>query len=463
MLKGVLKTIEKYNMLNKGDRIVAAVSGGPDSMALLHILYTLKDKYNLYIHGAHLNHMLRGEEADQDCEYVKEFCRKRSIPLSIGFEDVELMAKKQGISLEEAGRVARYKLFDDVAKEIKASKIALAHNMNDQAETVFMRIMRGTGLDGLGGIKPVRDGIFIRPLLFTLREDIEKYCREHDINPRTDSTNLEPLYLRNKLRLQLIPYIRENYSSNIESLISSMAELLREDSEFLEEHVKNIYNEICTQNEGKVSINIDSLKEQHSSVKKRIIRKAIENVKGNLNAIESKHIELLLSIIHNGMTGAAVELPGGIKGIISYKLLNIIKYTGETNIKFRYEINIPGLTRIDETGDIMEAQTEEYKLSLHNEKDYLKYFDYDKIKENLVLRTREEGDFITPAGMKGTKKLKEFFIDQKIPRDIRDRIPVVAWGKEIIWVVGYRVSENYKITKKTENVLRLEFKQCRGR
>lgn len=463
MLENVLNTIEKYNMLSAGDRVVVGVSGGPDSIALLHVLYTIKDRYNLYIHAAHLNHMLRGEEADRDTKYVEDFCRKLNIPCTVKYVDINELSQKEGFSHEEAGRKARYELFLETAKKNGAGKIALAHNMNDQAETVLMRIMRGTGLDGLCGIKPVRDGLFIRPFLFTLRDDIEKYCEDNNLMPRIDSTNLEPVYHRNRIRLELIPYIKKDYSHNIETLLSTMAELLREDNEFINEYVESVYNELANEKQGGVSIDIMALKNLNNGVKKRIIRKAIDRVKGDLNGIESKHVELIISITDNGTTGAAVELPGNVKARISYNLLNIMMPTGETNVKFNYPMYIPGTTMIYETGDILNTEVlEAGSTDYLDNKKFVKYFDYGKIKYNLNLRTRQEGDFIVPIGMKGRKKLKELFIDNKIPREQRDNIPLVATGNEIIWVIGHKISEHYKITGDTKKILKIEYMQPGG-
>lgn len=463
MLYSVVKAIEKYNMLSFGDNVVVAVSGGPDSIALLHILNSLRDRYNLSLYGAHLNHMLRGGESDGDAAYVEDFCRKFEIPLTVRRVDIDRMSKEEGISHEEAGRKARYSLFEDVAISYDASKIALAHNMNDQAETVLMRIMRGTGLEGLGGIKPVRDNRFIRPLLFTTRSDIENYCKIHSLNPRTDSTNLKPIYSRNKIRLELIPYIRENYCPGIETALSSMAELLKDDNDYLEEHVSSIYKDSAVEKEGFVLIDTKVINSLHVAVSRRLIRRGILHVKGNLTGIESKHIELIFLISRNGTTGAAVELPGSIKVKISYGYLNIINSKGETNDKFCYRLNIPGKTPVYETGgtvnaEIMDAGTG--NLFIDNR--FIKYFDYDKIKGILSVKSREEGDYIIPIGMRGKKKIKELFIDSKIPREQRDRIPLISFDKEVLWAIGYKTNENYKVTKDTKKVLKLQYEEPGG-
>ena len=458
MIDSVLKTIDKYGMLSQNDRIVVAVSGGPDSMALLHILYCIRMKYSLYIHVAHLNHMMRGEESEVDTQYVRDYCISCNIPYTIRYGDINSISKEEGVSIEEAGRKVRYELFSDIAREITASKIALAHNLNDQAETMLMRIMRGTGLDGLCGIKPVRDNLYIRPFINTPRYEIEEYCTLNNLNPRIDSTNLEPIYMRNKIRLELIPYIKENYNQGIENSLAGMSRLLREDNDFIDDYANTVYKDLVKDNNNKLSIDIISLKNLNNAIKKRVIRKAIEGVNGSLVGIESKHIELILAILERGSTGSAVDLPGSIKAIISYNNLNIIKTSWEPSSIFAHILRIPGTTSIHEIKSCMEASLINGSFcGNYNDNIYIKYFDYDKIKDSVYIRNRRVGDYIIPFGMNGRKKIKDIFIDNKIPREERENIPLVAVGNEIIWVVGYYINNNYKIDNSTKKILKLEF------
>lgn len=462
MLESAYMTIIRYNMLSKNDSVIVGVSGGPDSMALLHFLYTLSDEFSLKIHVAHLNHMLRGKESDEDTEYVKEYCRKLNIPCTVRYVDINALSKEYGLSSEEAGRRARYGFFMDLARETGATKIALAHNLNDQAETVLMRVMRGTGLDGLCGIKPVRDGLYIRPLIHTIRSEIEEYCRKNGIIPRIDSTNLKPVYARNKVRIQLIPYIKENFNVNIEHSLSSMVELLGEDNDFISSYAENAYNKISTLRDGGVCLDIKHLKELHIAIERRVLRKAVEEVKGNLTEIESKHIELITHMLNEGSTGAAVELPGGVKARISYDALQIVKEDKSTNKRFCHSLAIPGRSYIPEINGIIEAEIIDADLGYNDSGRYVKCFDYGKIKDALSIRSRNEGDYIVPLGMKGRKKIKELFIDCKIPKYERDSIPLISINNEVIWAVGYKMSDNYKVDKSTRKVLRLEFKRFGG-
>ena len=459
-----MDTIEKYNMLSVGDKVVVGVSGGPDSIALLYFLHQIKDRYSLSLHVAHLNHMLRGDEADKDTEYVVKFCEGLNVPCTVKYVDIKEMAKQNGLSSEEAGRKARYEFFSDVLKETNGHKVALAHNLNDQAETIIMRIMRGTGLDGLCGIKPFRDHIYIRPLLYTSRCEIEEYCSKNNLLPRIDKTNLETIYTRNKIRLELIPYIKENFNTNIESTISSMTDILSEDNDFIEGYADEIYNKISIKKENKVLIDIDDINRLHDSIKKRVIRKAINDVKGDLISIESKHIDIIMSIIDRAETGIAIDLPKNLKAKVEYGKLIIIRQQEHNKYRLFRDVYIPSRVYIDEINcifnfsilDLKDNKNIDYKNKNKAKVRFIKYFDYDKIKGNLSIRYRKDGDYIIPLGMRGRKKLKDYFIDKKVPRDRRDEIPLIALGQEILWIVGFTINDNYKIDNYTNKILKIE-------
>ena len=217
-------------MFSEGDKVIVAVSGGPDSISLLHLLHSVKEELHISLVVAHINHCLRGDESDKDEAYVKEICKELKIQHYVRRADIHSIAEKNCVSCETAGREVRYEFFSELLKELNADKIALAHNANDQAETVLMRIMRGTGMEGLVGIKPIRDKIFIRPLINIKREDIEKYCLENHLEPRLDKSNMENIYNRNKVRLELIPYIQENFNKDIISTINRLSSTINKDN-----------------------------------------------------------------------------------------------------------------------------------------------------------------------------------------------------------------------------------------
>lgn len=255
MIEKILKTIKKYNLIENGDSIVVGVSGGPDSICLLHVLYCLRDELGIRIYAVHINHMLRGSEADMDQDYVRRFCSDKGIQLFERSVDVRAVSDAKGISLEEAGREARYQEFRTVAEITGSGKIAVAHNKNDQAETILMHIIRGTGLDGLKGMEYNRGGV-IRPLLDISRSEIEYYCDQQGLSPRIDSSNLENIYTRNKIRLDLIPYINKLLDIDISNSLIRMASLIKDDSIYIEGCVKEAY-EGCVAEKDSNSIIMD--------------------------------------------------------------------------------------------------------------------------------------------------------------------------------------------------------------
>jgi len=461
MVEKVLDTINKHHLIENGESVVVGVSGGPDSVCLLHVLYRLREKLHIKLYAVHINHMLRGKESEGDEKYVKELCEKLEIPAHFFSIDVRDLASKKGISLEEAGREARYRKFEEVAEDTGASKIAVAHNRNDQAETVLMNIIRGSGLDGLKGIGYIR-GKIIRPLLDVPREDIENYCRRHSLNPRTDSTNLVSIYTRNKIRLDLIPSIDKMFDIDIQDSLWRMSVLLKDDLDYIDENATRLYHE-CLAEKNKDSITIDAgiFQGYHIAIKRRIIRSAIRNLTGNLKGVESVHIEKVLQLWEGGRTGAQVHLPGGLKALKSYNHLIIgTDIDGVAIGPFCREINIPGVTLVPEIGAGVKAfiekkssGIEQYGNMRYNS--LVQHFDYDILKMGINIRNRKDGDVFKPYKSNGTRKLKEYFIDNKIPRHKRDNIPLIALGNEIVWVVGYKISDKFKVTENTKTVLKL--------
>jgi len=461
MIEKVLDTINRYQLVNNGESVVVGVSGGPDSVCLLHVLYTLRERLHIKLHAVHINHMLRGKESEEDEKYVKELCEKLEIPAHFFSIDIKDIAGKRGISMEEAGREARYRKFEEVAEETGSSKIAVAHNRNDQAETVLMNIIRGSGLDGLKGIEYIR-GKIIRPLLDVRREDIEDYCRQHSLNPRTDSTNLVSIYTRNKVRLDLIPSINKMFDTDIQDNLWKMSILLKDDIGYIDENVTRLYNE-CLIETNKDSITIDAgiFRSYHIAIKRRIVRSAIKNLTGSLKGMESVHIEKVLQLWENGRTGAEIHLPCGLKALKSYNHLIIARAVNNVETRpFCIEISIPGVTLVPEIGAGIKAFIEKKSSAIEQNgnmryNSLVQYFDYDTFKMGIYIRNRKDGDVFKPYKSNGTRKLKEYFIDNKIPRHKRDNIPLIAQGNEIVWVIGYKISDKFKVTENTKTVLKL--------
>lgn len=450
----VINTINENKMISRGDGIIVALSGGPDSICLLHVLHSLKEKYDLTIYAAHVNHMLRGNESDTDEKVCREYCESLGIKFFSQSVDIEKMASEQGISTEMAGRDARYSFFEELMDKVGAQKVAVAHNQNDQAETVLMRLMRGTGIEGLVGIKPVRDKIFIRPIINVTRAEIEKYCKVNKLPARIDKTNYEPIYSRNKVRLELIPYIEKNFNSDIITTLSRMCELIKRDEEFIQENVTKFFEKVCDISDEKVIIYNDAFN-LHPAVISRIIRKALLIFKGDINNIQSIHIDNVIKI-QKSETGKFTVVPKGILITNVYGNIEITRQQKNKSHKLDMNQSVElkvGDNYVENLGVIFRVrQVSNYKSMNFKGKENIKYFNCDNVK-NISVRVRKDGDRFVPFGMKGSKKLKDIFMDLKVPREKRDFVPLLCFDEEISWIVGYKISDKFKVHEGVKNII----------
>ncbi|PJI08795.1 MULTISPECIES: tRNA lysidine(34) synthetase TilS [Clostridium] len=459
MIKEVINTIKKNSMIQKKDRIVVAVSGGPDSMCLLHLLYRLREKFDISICAAHVNHCLRGKAADEDEEFVRKFCEKSGIQFYVKRVDVNKIAHEKKISSELAGREARYNFFEEVRKKFKANKIAIAHNANDQAETILMRIIRGTGTEGIKGIRPVRDGYYIRPLIETKRSLIEKYCKDERLMPRIDCTNLQRDYSRNKIRLDLIPYIVKNFNEDVVGSLDRLGELVTIDDNYLEKVAESKYKLYCNECEKKVIITKEAFLND-MAILSRIIRMAVLHLAKSTYNLEKKHIDSIVECQKNE-TGKKIDLPLNIRAYNDYGNICLKLKCDETHKnQNEYELNIGHENFIpQENLSIMIKLIHDTKDINLKENKYIKYFDADKAGDNIIVRYRANGDKFMPLGMKNNKKLKDIFIDLKIPREERKKIPLICFGGEIAWITGFKISEKFKINKNTKKILEIKIER----
>ena len=308
----VLSTINKHELIQKGDKIVVGLSGGPDSVCLLHILSRLKEELDLEIYAAHLNHQIRGIEAQKDAFYISKLCEEMGITFFIKSINVPEYCEKNGVSIEEGARKLRYEMFYEIKNNTRANKIAIGHNLNDQAETILMRMMRGTGLQGLKGIEYIRDGVIIRPILNIERNDIEEYCKQNKLNPRIDKTNLESIYTRNKIRLELIPYMKDNFNSNIIESIVRMGNSLRSDNDYIESEALIKFKEVSNIKSDSVEINLKPYINLHNSMKVRILRNSIKHILGDTNFIDQRHIDDIIELEDESKIDKVINLPRGI-------------------------------------------------------------------------------------------------------------------------------------------------------
>jgi len=469
----VLQTIKKFDMLSFSDRVLIGISGGPDSVTLLNVLLSFKKRYNLSFFIAHLDHMLRGKESDEDVNFVKNLAQELGLPCEVKSYNLTKIARKEYLTLEEAARKYRYKFYLETAKKFKTNKIALGHNADDQVETVLMRFLRGSGLEGLMGIPPVR-GKIIRPLIECSRAEIEEYCKENKIEYRVDSSNKEVVYFRNKIRLELLPLLSKDYNKNIKDIILRLRSIISEVSAYLNQETELLFKEIVRKENSEVAIiDLKKFTPLPLALKRRIIRKSIEVVKGNLYSVTFRHNNEILKLTEYQLGEKEIYLPDDLRAKKIYKKIIIYKkriskdQTEEIPTPWEYDILIPGKTEIkslDIEVEIKILDSTEIKSSLYfNRKkskgEFLEFIDYNKVKLPLKLRNRRNGDRFYPLKMKGLKKVKDFFIDNKIPKSHRDSIPILADSEDqIIWIVGMRLDNRVKVGSDTKKVFCLKIK-----
>ncbi|MGI6055552.1 MAG: tRNA lysidine(34) synthetase TilS [Bilifractor sp.] len=541
--------IRRFHMIDKGDMVLAGVSGGADSVCLLLILDTLREKESFHLAAVHVNHNIRGEDADADEEYVRKICREREIPLYVYSFPVTDIARREKRGLEETGRLLRQQAFRDALRKAEAPysdnaqeqdrigggdgerrgrKIALAHHANDLAETVLFQTARGSSLAGLAGIRPVsriggpweavQDGrkkmpdelTVIHPLLFARRKDIEAWLRERNICWRTDATNLDEEYSRNSLRHHVIPYLEEHVNSAAVRHIRELAEDAAEADEYLRAEARR--REVgLVEVRGRVGADMadrqsadgsgqaeipgnsgenprvflrDALLQEPEVLQRYLLMDALETASGRKKDLGREQLRQLRELFDMS-AGKRIDLPYGIRAVRRYDGIELVRgsagkaHDDKDEVRGNPEIPDAGTdtalhAAVPVTGEgifffgewkftcrrMRGTPGTEKKIPSNR---YTKYFDYDKIGNNIVFRTRLAGDRIVVMDAGQTQKLKDYFINEKIPRDERDRIPLLASGQQIFWAVGGRVSEDCRITEDTENILEITAEKQEGR
>ncbi len=439
----VFSYIEKYQMIPEKSHVIVGISGGADSVCLLKLLKEYKKLQEFQLCAVHVNHHIRGEEAIRDEEFSKEVCQRLEVPFSVFHYHVPEIARERKISLEEAGRELRREAFKKAIEDIESSGkkiIALAHHENDNAETILHNLLRGSGAAGLGGIRPVsgENGEYIRPLLFLKRAEIEEYLRIQGISWITDSTNEETEYTRNKIRHQIIP-VMEEINPRAVTCIGRAAENMWKIEEYLQEQTDILYGKYVKKIGDMFCIKKECFLEKEIMQSYLIMRVLEEASKGKKN-ITAAHIEAVRGLF-KGRTGASVSLAWGVTASQVY---------GDVHIQNK---------KVEEVGIYtLEWEVFPYEKQQIPEKTYTKWFDYDKINSSLSVRHRLQGDYLVINQKGGRKKLKDYLIDCKIPRQERDKLTLLADGSRILWVVGYRISESYKVTSQTKQILKVQVK-----
>jgi tRNA(Ile)-lysidine synthase len=456
ILEKVKRTIEKYGMLFGGERVLVGLSGGPDSVCLLHILKELRPSLRLALIALYVDHGLRPEETAKEIEFCKGICQSLEVEFYVKYVDTREYAEEHSLSIQEAARVLRYWMFEQTALETEADRIATGHNADDQAETVVMRLIRGSGMKGLGAIPPVR-GKVIRPLIEVQRQEIQQYLQNKGIKWLTDSSNLSDKYLRNRIRKELMPVLKRFNPKIIETLCRT-ATLLREEDEYIEARVNNaLMKLISRKSDKKVELFLAPLENMERVILRRALRRVIDETKG-LRSIGFEHIEEIIDMIQNSSSGARLYLPRGIRTIKGYSTLII---TAEKPRKLgEYVLQVPGETVLKEVGLVLITSISE-KVERYGDGKTEAVFDLDTLSFPLKIRARREGDFFYPLGFGKRKKLQDFFVDEKVPKEERDTVPILTSEDKIVWVVGYRPDERFKVTPSTRRVLRIVVKLSR--
>jgi tRNA(Ile)-lysidine synthase len=463
----VLQFVAEHHLLASGQCLVVAVSGGADSVCLLHVLLSLKEQLGITLHLAHLNHQLRGAESDADAAYVAELAQRLGVPATVERRDVKAYQDRRRLSPEEAAREVRYDYLAEVARSLGAGCVATGHTRDDHIETVLMHLIRGTGPRGFRGLRPKSEwrsgslGVtIVRPLLGLSREETAGYCARHRLAPRLDTSNLSLSPLRNRIRQQLLPLLR-SYNPAVDEALQRTARLAADDSAFMDEEVARRWDEVVQKQGDVVILDKEGFLQLPLALKRHLLRAVIESLVNSVRDIEMRHIDGILAALEKP-AGRRLDLPSGLTFAIEYNRFLIGRDTialcpfpvleADVTLKVPGETRLPGW-RVRATVMLPKAMTSDAG-------GFRAYLDLDRSGTGLAVRRRCPGDRFQPLGMSQSKKLNEFMIDARIPRHWRPRIPIVSSSEGILWVVGWRIDERVKVTAATGQVLGIEFERA---
>ncbi len=526
----VIDFIQRYDLIPRKELVVVGVSGGADSVCLLHVLAEWRRRLGMKLHVAHLDHQIRGVESQADAEYVSNLAGSLDIPITVESQDVAAHRTERKCSLEEAARELRYAFFARVVRKVGAHRIAVGHTRDDQVETILMHILRGTGITGLSGLAPCSplaydsqrmslpaeapsvtnkqrsNLLVIRPLLDTTREETAGYCQKHQLDPRIDSSNLSPSFFRNRLRLHLLPLLRQ-YNPSIDQALLRLADIAKEDNAFIEQQASAVWDEVARQEDNAICLDKKQMAGLSIALQRHLLRTAVTKLAGDIRDIEASHIEAARGLL-NKQPSKRISLPHGIICQGGYDELAITRYrsvmatplsviASDLPAKTRlacwshtasrqagawqsqlppcpfpplsaeFHLKVPGKTAFPGWNVLASIVREQIALlssrgaMTTNQSTYqsnlVAHFDLQKTGMNLCVRKRRPGDRFQPLGMNMPKKLHEFMVDAKIPRSWRGRVPIVCSPGQIIWVAGWRIDDRVKLTEGSKEILRLEF------
>jgi tRNA(Ile)-lysidine synthase len=470
VLRRVENIVATHGMLKQNDSVLIGVSGGPDSVALLHVLRLLVPRFSLMLGVAHLNHCLRGHASDKDAEFVKSIAGRLNLPFYIHKEDVRTYQIENRLSPEEAGRRVRYTFLNTVARTHRFNRIALGHHADDNAELVLMNLLRGSGPTGLSGIPPVRDGKIIRPLIKIRRSEIIRFLNQNRLRYISDSSNQDMSYLRNSVRHRLIPMLQQSYNPKIPETLNRLSSIMRSEEAWIEDVIHPLFkSSVLTAQNDHINFSVAVLRRFHPAVQRRIIRKGISRIKGDLRRIAFTHIDAVIRILNKGPAHGSLDLPDDIRirrirdNLYISKEKRALHRLGTKNDHFRpplfeHEITAPVSVFIKE----IFARIDFNEMNIKDIPDvrfagqYTVFFDKDTVSFPMILRNFRPGDRFRPLGLGGTQKLKKFFIDRKIPRNERVKCPILLSRGKIIWVAGHRIDESVRLKSSTRTVLKVE-------
>jgi tRNA(Ile)-lysidine synthase len=448
-------TIERYRMVSPRDGVLAAVSGGPDSVCMLHILVALSGEMGFEVKVAHLDHQFRGEESRRDAEFVAQLADRFGLPCFCHEENVPRFLMSNAMSAQDAARVLRYQFLVKTSKLEYCQRIATGHNADDQAETVLMRVLRGAGPDGLAGIPPKREGIIIRPLLACWRSEIEEYLAEHDLPYRTDESNTDPKYLRNEIRRDLLPELRR-YNPQIAKSLVNLAAIMADVSAHFDRATDLALPEVLkTARVGQFVLDLETLAGYDEALKRSVFRRVFQSLRPDLPPLASQHVEKLLSMLRKGEVGASTELPDRARARIEHGCVVFSHGEGPPKAEER-TLDVPGTAEFAGAGLTLTAELlprEELGYCPTEADEDIALFDWDAVAPALVVRSKREGDRFQPFGMEGTQSLKDFFVNSKIAFSFRPSVPILCDEEGILWVVGVRRAARAPVTDDTETVL----------
>ena len=455
-------------MLRPRDAVLVGVSGGPDSMALLYILHALAPEVSLQLGVAHLNHGLRPEAAVRDADFVAAAADQLDLPFFTDTMDVRRLGREKRLSVEEAGREARYAFLYGLADRHRYTRIALGHHSDDNAELVLMFLLRGSGALGVSGIPPVRGRHIIRPLIDLKRSEIIRFLGARQVPFVTDRTNTDRRYLRNRIRHDLLPELEKSFSPKASEVINRLSGILRDEDRWMESMIDPIVAAAVTgSGENAQVLSVKKLTELPIAVRRRVFRRTIQRILGDVKKISFVHIEAIDRLLDGGSADRVLHLPRRIlvmrrRGRLTIRrepvpLRSLATAAGrDAAADFAYRIDAPGTWVISEIDTRLSLEvTRSTAVSVHDNTDPdVAFFDYDALRFPLTLRNFRAGDRFRPLGMNGSQKVKTFFINRKIDRAKRKAVPILLCRDTIIWVGGHRVDESAKVTDLTENILK---------